>query len=201
MRSLAFLAAALLCAVAQGATAPLSCTDSAGNVFAFTPAVTTPPPPPPATSWGYYNGQMNWAGDFSYSAKINYLDTSAAPLSGKADIAVTLTGQWGAWQPYMSASFSYPTTGYTSLTFALKPTVSGQKWNVYFTGVGDVALPSTCGQNVLSYGPAPVVGKWATYTVPLSALCVAGKNVYKFAIQDQTGLSKNTFYVDNVGFQ
>jgi hypothetical protein len=51
------------------------------------------------------------------------------------------------------------------------------------------------------YGPAPVVGKWATYTVPLSDLGVLGTMIYKFCIQDQTGLSNVAWYVDNVGFE
>jgi hypothetical protein len=84
------------------------------------------------------------------------------------------------------------------LTFALKPTVANQKWNVYFVKVGDV--PVGIYLNVSNYGPAPVVGQWATYTVPLSDLGVLGTSIYKFCIQDQTGLSSNSWYVDNVGF-
>jgi hypothetical protein len=30
---------------------------------------------------------------------------------------------------------------------------------------------------------------------------VFNTSVYKFAIQDQTGLGHNTFYLDNVGFE
>jgi len=156
--------------------------------------------PPAGTSWGYYNGVYSWAGDFSYSATPNYADTAGGPLSGPADIAVTLTGPFGAWQPYMASSFSWPSTGYTKLTFALKPTVPGQQWSSQFVGVGDVALPSNCSVNVLNYGPAPVAGQWATYTIPLADMCVLNQSLYKFAIQDQTGLSSNVWYVDNVGF-
>jgi hypothetical protein len=51
------------------------------------------------------------------------------------------------------------------------------------------------------YGPAPVVGKWATYTIPLADLGVLGTSIYKFCIHDQTGLSNISWYVDNVGFE
>jgi hypothetical protein len=62
--------------------------------------------------------------------------------------------------------------------------------------------------NPANYGPAPVVGKWATYKIPLSAVLtqyasgspVFETSVYKFGIQDQTGLGSNVWYVDNVGF-
>ena len=74
-------------------------------------------------------------------------------------------------------------------------------WEVVSTTqekVGDV--PVGIYLNVTDYGPAPVPGKWATYTVPLSDLGVLGTSIYKFCIQDQSGLSSNTWYIDNVGF-
>ncbi len=158
----------------------------------------TPTPPPAGTAWGYYNGAWTWAGDFNNQATANYASTATPALSGSKVIAITLKAAWGEWLPYMSSSFSYPTTGYTKLTLALKPTQAGQKWNIYFVGIGDVDLH--CGQDLLRYGPAPVVGQWGVYTVPLADLCVLGKNVYKFGLQDQTGKSVNTWYVDNAGF-
>lgn len=168
------------------------------------PVVSSPPPvtaPPVAgTSWVYYDGTMDWPGDYSFSAQANYSDTSGGPLSGAHDVKVTLTGPWGGWLPY-AKNWDYNTGTHKNLTFALKPTVENQQWNLYFIAVGDHPLPNSCTVNVRNYGPAPVPGKWATYTVPLSTLCVADKSVYKFAIHDQTGLAENVWYVDNVGFQ
>jgi hypothetical protein len=78
--------------------------------------------------------------------------------------------------------------------------------------VGDHLILNASGNaevvNVANYGPAPVVGKWATYKIPLSAVltqhssgsAVLVTGVYKFAIQDQSGQSRNTWYVDNIGF-
>ena len=80
----------------------------------------------------------------------------------------------------------------------LKPTVANQSWSVYFVKVGDI--PVGISIDVAHYGPAPVAGKWNTYTVPLVDLGVLGTTIYKFAIQDKTGLSNNTWDVDNVGF-
>ena len=76
--------------------------------------------------------------------------------------------------------------------------MANQKWNVYFVKIHDV--PVGVQIDPANYGPAPVVGQWATYTVPLADLGVQGKSIYKFCIHDQTGLSSNVWYVDNVGF-
>ena len=38
------------------------------------------------------------------------------------------------------------------------------------------------------------------YTIPLGDIGVAKTKIYKFAMQDQTGLSNNVFYVDDVAF-
>lgn len=169
----------------------------------------TTPPPPPGTFWIYYNGIFTWAGDFSYAAKINYEDTTGVPLSGHFDIAMT-TSSWGAWQPYgcngtgnpapeCKAVFSFDSAGYTKLTFALKPSYAGARYQVQFVGVGDVQL--NCSKSLTNtYGPTPQQGVWAVYTIPLSDLCVGGGiNIYKFAIQDESGKSGVTTYVDNVG--
>lgn len=164
-----------------------------------TPPVSPSPPVTAGTSWVFFNGSFDWPGDFSFSATADYRDTSGDPLSGSYDTKVTLTGPWGGWLPY-AHNFVFNDAGYKHLTFSLKPTVDNQAWHLYFVAEGDHALPNDCTVNVLDYGPAPVAGKWATYTVPLSALCVANTSVYKFAIQDQTGLAENTWYVDNVGF-
>ncbi|HWS66400.1 MAG TPA: hypothetical protein VN325_26855 [Steroidobacteraceae bacterium] len=164
------------------------------------PAPTPTPTPTPVagTSWVYYNGVFDWPGDYSFVASPNYADTSGAPLSGPHDIKVTLTSAWGGWLPY-AKNWSFNSNGYTKLTFALKPTVVNQKWNLYFVKVGDI--PVGISVDPSKYGPAPVVGKWATYTVPLSDLGVLGTMIYKFCIQDQTGLSNVAWYVDNVGFE
>jgi hypothetical protein len=157
----------------------------------------TTTPPPPGTSWVYYDGVFDWPGDYSFVATPDYADASGGPLSGPYDIKVTLEGAWGGWLPY-AKNWDFNSAGYTKLTFALKPTVANQVWQVYFVKVGDV--PVGIYLDVTKYGPAPVPGKWATYTVPLSDLGVLGTSIYKFCIQDLTGLSRNTWYVDNVGF-
>jgi hypothetical protein len=38
------------------------------------------------------------------------------------------------------------------------------------------------------------------YTIPLADIGVAKTKIYKFAIQDKTGLKSNVFYVNDVKF-
>jgi hypothetical protein len=153
------------------------------------------------TSWVYYDGAFDWAGDYSYSAYADYKDTSGEPRSGVHDIKVSVTSAWGGWAP-VPRNGDFDAQPYNSLTVALKPTRANQKWQIYVQNKNGASLASSCTRDVAEYGPAPEAGVWATYTIPLSALCVSGDTaVGKFVIEDRTGLSDNTWYVDNIGFE
>jgi hypothetical protein len=180
-------------------TYTIDCAGSGGKAQASaTVAVNGSGTPPAAgTSWVYYNGLFDWPGDYSFVAKANYHDKQGAPLSGKEDVKITLQAAYGGWLPY-AQNWSFNSAPYKKLTFSLKPTVANQHWSVYFVKVGDI--PVGISIDVAQYGPTPVAGQWNTYTVPLADLGVLGTTIYKFAIQDKTGLSNNTWYVDNVGF-
>jgi hypothetical protein len=179
------------------------------------PPVTPPPPPTKAAFWVYHNGVFNWGGDYSSAAVPNYFSTAGEPESGSFDIALTLTGQWGIWAPYAGGTvpmWDFDSTGYNYITLDLKPTVANQVWQFYFMQVHDVQIIGANGKqimiNIANYGPAPVVGKWATYKIPLSVVLTqysSGKpvyetGIYKFGLQDETNLASNTYYIDNVGF-
>jgi hypothetical protein len=180
-------------------TYTLDCTGSGGKaqVSATVTVNGSGRPPATGTSWVYYNGLFDWPGDYSFMAKADYHDKTGAPMSGKEDVKVTLKAAYGGWLPY-AQNWSFNSAPYKKLTFALKPTVANQQWSLYFVKVGDI--PVGISVDVTQFGPAPVVGQWNTYTVPLVDLGVLGTTIYKFAIQDKTGLSNNTWYVDNVGF-
>ena len=147
--------------------------------------------------WVYHDGVFAWPGDYSYVATPDYRDTSGVPLSGKYDVKVTVTSQWGGWQPF-ATNWDFDTKPYKYLRFALKPTRPNQTAQVYFMLVGDKPVGKTV--DVFKYGPAPVVGQWNLYTIPLADIGVSKTNIYIFAIQDQTGLANNIFYVDDVAF-
>jgi hypothetical protein len=150
-----------------------------------------------AVFWVYHNGEFAWPGDYSFVATPDYRDKSGAPLNGKYDIKVTLTSAWGGWQPF-ATNWVFDTTPYAYLRFALKPTVANQQAAVYFMLVGD--KPVGVALDPFKYGPPPVAGQWATYTIPLVDIGVAKTKIYKFAIQDKTGRSDNVFYINDVAF-
>lgn len=151
------------------------------------------------TAWVYYNGVFNWPGDWSWNATPNYQDTAGGPIEGPYDIAVTITGPWGGWQPYAPGN-TLDTTLYKYIIFSIKATQANQWWSVFFHSAGDT--PDGNSVNASTYGPsgASVVGQWVTYKIPLSAFGLTDTNVLKFAIADGTGVNSNLFYVDNVGF-
>jgi hypothetical protein len=150
-----------------------------------------------ATFWVYHDGVFAWPGDYSFVAVPDYRDTTGVPLSGKYDVKVTVTSPWGGWQPF-ATNWVFDTTPYKYLRFALKPTVANQTAQVYFMLVGD--KPVGQGVDPFKYGPAPVAGQWNVYTIPLADIGVAKTKIYKFAIQDKTGLASNVFYIDDVAF-
>jgi hypothetical protein len=176
-----------------------TCTDSKGNTLSatYTAAPVVTPPPSSSTSWVYSAGTFNWAGDWSFSASANYKDTSGGGIP--YDIAIKVTGQYGGWQPY-APNKSFDLTPYSALTFALKPTQPNQQLQVYFMKVGDVPVGTPVNPLQGKYGPAPQVGVWTTYKIPLADFGVTGITILKFAIQDETGKASNTFYLTDVGF-
>jgi hypothetical protein len=161
---------------------------------------------PAGTAWVYYNGVFNWGGDWSFAATPNYKDTSGAPIEGAYDIEVT-SQTWGGWQPYVSAncqsniSTCFDTTPYSYIVFSAKPTVANQTFLVDFLSSGDT--PDGTGVQTASYcsgGSNPAVGVWETCKIPLSAFKLTDLIILKFGLSDQTGLSSNHWYLDNVGF-
>jgi hypothetical protein len=163
------------------------------------------------TSWVYEDGTLDWPGDYSAGVSVNYADSTGDPLSGAYDIRIALTQSWGLWQPY-ALNWDFNLSGYNYLIISLKPTVANQSWRIYSMKVGDKTVINSSGggenASINNYGPAPQPGVWASYKIPLSAFLtdytsgtpVLLQAMYKFAIQDTTGLSGNTWYVDNVGF-
>jgi hypothetical protein len=161
-----------------------------------------------ATLWVYYNGVMNWGGDWSWSVNsINYKDTAGGPLTGSYDIAVS-TQKSGGWQPFLNAncqsnlSLCFNTTPYKYLIFSAKPTVANQVFASGFMSSGDTP-DGIMIEDISQYcsgGSNPAVGQWESCKIPLAAYQLTDLTILKFSIQDVTQLASNTWYVDNVGF-
>jgi len=163
--------------------------------------------PAGSTLWVYYNGVFNWGGDWSFAATVSYLDVTGGPLTGLFDVMVT-SQQWGGWQPFVSGncqsdiSQCFNTTPYKYLIFSAKPTVANQTFNVGFMSSGDTPDGTTVSDaaSYCSGGGNPAVGQWESCKIPLSVFGLTDTTILKFWIADQSGLSSNHWYLDNVGF-
>jgi len=163
--------------------------------------------PSGSTLWVYYNGVFNWGGDWSFAASANYKDTAGVPIEGPYDVEIT-GQQYGGWQPYVSANCQssiascFITTPYKYLVFSAKPTVANQIFGSAVLSAGDTP-DGTFLQDLSAYcsgGSNPPVGQWESCKVPLSAYSLTDLTILKFSISDQTGVSSNHYYLDNVGF-
>jgi len=99
-------------------------------------------------------------------------------------------------QPF-ATNWVFDTTPYNYLRFALKPTVANQTAQVYFMLVGDKPVVRA---SIRSIRPGAGGGAVERVHHPIGRHRVAKTKIYKFAIQDQTGLASNVFYVDDVAF-
>lgn len=184
-------------------TPPVTCTAPAvlQNGVCTTPVATLPAS---GVFWVYQNGQFNWTSHFSFNGTPNLADTSGKPVGGKADIAFTLATPFGGYQPYLAGGFD--TSKYKYLTYSIKPTVANQIIATGFAANNDAADGPPGGVNVVApgltkYGPAPVVGQWATYKIPLADFGLTNPLVLKFSIADGSGdPAGSIIYFDNIGF-
>jgi len=129
------------------------------------------------TFWVYYNGTYNWGdgGTNDYSdVTANYKDTAGNPESGAYDISISSNVSGGYYQPFSggtaSPEYAAEIGAFKYMILDLKPTIANQKWQLNIISrlpQGDVynnapvELPG-------NYGPAPVVGVWGHYKVPLN---------------------------------
>jgi hypothetical protein len=180
------------------------------TTIAVPAAPVVPPVTPPASteSWVFNAGKLIWGGDWSYACTINYADTANPAPDGTPSIAVTLTGAWGGWQPYISAGCQtsigecFNTAGFNYITFLAKPRIANQKFKMAILSSGDTS-DGTALYDLGPYnasGDNPPVGVWTAYKVPLSIFALTNPIILKFSIGDQTGLAANSWNFAAVGF-
>ncbi len=149
--------------------------------------------------WVYRDGSFNWAGDYSWEARIDYRDQHGMPPGHRYDIAVTITGRWGGFQPFAPGK-RFDVSRYKYLVYSLKPTMDNQVFATGFAALNDVPDGKPVTVSGPPYGPIPVAGRWATYRIPLGEFALSNPIIQKFAIADGSGRANNLFYVDDVGF-
>jgi hypothetical protein len=139
-----------------------------------------------------YNGSLasGWQ-DWSYTDTDNLSATS--PVHGEShSISVTITGAWGAFVAYHP---DFDISAFNFLSFWLNGgSNGGQNLQIYAT----LGSPYTV-QNQRYYLSVPAVNTWRQYIVSLDSIGVAGAtNFTGFAIQDSTGSTEPTFYLDDI---
>jgi hypothetical protein len=182
-----------------------------------TPPVVTPPVITPPLPTGqiphldyiiYQNGSGALLQDDSWAMRsVDYADTIGRPMGGTADLAATIDGPNGGWQPLFvpnGATSFLDLTPYQYLLMSIKPTTDGANYWVGFAGNKDTADGNqiqVAGPGMTAYGPAPVKGQWANYKIPLSAFKLAdAKAVFKVGIACGNFPGGTTSYFDSVGF-
>ncbi|MDB6104061.1 MAG: hypothetical protein JWO52_4060 [Gammaproteobacteria bacterium] len=137
------------------------------------------PAPADCQFWFYRGGTqyaVNAAADLSFGmnpSHCDYADTTLTPPTGTADIACTITGTGAGLQvpAYSPGTWIYGMEcgAFNYFNVTCKPINSSQTWNFAYHSrgtVGDIGVPHIV-LNLLSYGPAPVAGQWAKYTIPM----------------------------------
>ena len=141
----------------------------------------------------YDDARENGWDDWGW-AVLNYANPSPVH-SGNDSISVTISAAWAGIQLYHA---DIDASSYSSVSFWLNGGDSGgQRLQMY----GLVHINGT--NNWAQSGRYPlstlVATNWQQFTVPLSALGVAGSNNFTgFVIQDATGGTQPTFYADDI---
>jgi hypothetical protein len=132
--------------------------------------------------------QNSWA-DWSYTATRNFSYSGTNVHTGTKAISVTITNAWGALSLEHSPMDS---SVFTNLTFWINGgTSGGQQLKIYaeVTGVTESSV------NL----PTLAANTWQQLTFSLAALGVEGQpNFTRFSIQDRSGATEPTFYVDDI---
>jgi len=172
----------------------------AGTASSPPPPPTSPPPPPPPPPTGGITvfgdslaaGWQNW----SWSSTINFSNTNPV-YAGTASIAFTATGPWGGL--YLHTDTAVDTTSVSTLSFAVRASQTGQKYQVALYDANNQLLKATVPLG--NYGGDPPPDTWKVYAIPLADLNGAGKLVKGILIQEALGQAQPALYVDELGFR
>lgn len=128
----------------------------------------------------------NWSWKSSinlFNTSVKYSDTNA--ISFKPD---------GYGALYLHTGSSVDTKLYSSIQLRLNAGSDNQKLQVVFYDSNNNALSNK--YNLSDFGGQPVAGKWMEYNIPLSKSGVS--SIKGFAIQDISGTTESTNYIDNI---
>lgn len=136
------------------------------------------------------SGWLNW----SWNSNVD-LNTTNPVYQGSHAVSFTPTGGYGGF--YIHSEQGIDTSPYLALTFAARANETGGKYAVGVYDANNQMLHSPVALD--SYGGQPVTGSWKVYTVPLQDLNASGKTIKGIMIQDVTGSTGKTIYLDEIG--
>jgi hypothetical protein len=149
-------------------------------------------PAPIPASLSVYDDSLHWD-NWSWGTSINTANTSPI-YSGSRSMAVTYNNAWAGLSFHSSG---LNTSSLSHLHFAIA--MGGRPLsNISVTLYGSADNPlTTLDPTDYATGGAH---DWFTVSIPLSDLGAANSTVSRVAIQDNTGTTQPTFYVDELGF-
>lgn len=205
----------------QLSTAELAALNAGQSVSILSPIVVVTPPPTVADAVVLSAGKFYWSGNFNYGGLVETDGVSFAGLVCSEFLA-TASGGGGGWLPHRDIGAvpqpgHFDTTGYEFLQLTLAPTRPGQAWQGVVPDVPntptatDHPVPGANSVNINDFGPAPVVGQFSTYKIPLHAggyNMPPGVIIWKFGVQDQINSSgsdpalghDNIWYISDARF-
>ncbi len=134
--------------------------------------------------------------DWSWGSTVDF--ASANAYTGSQAISWTSDQAWGGFFIHTTNGVPFDSTGYDSITFALKPTQTGQPIEVQLYDVNDKEIGSPV--NISAYGGDPTPGVYKVYTIPLSVLGGTNRQINAFHLQNVTNNPQPPMYIDRVGF-
>jgi hypothetical protein len=162
---------------------------------AATPTPTTPPPSPtpvPAANTAVFDDSLRWS-NYSWKTTVNTGVTS--PLySGTRSLGVTHTSGWAGLSLYRS---SFSTAPYTHVEFAIRPgSMALSSIDVSLYDVGNDIIRRV---NPANFAVAHPNG-WYHVSIPLSELGGVDTVINRVQLQEATGRSQPTYYLDEFRF-
>ncbi len=133
----------------------------------------------------------NWR-NWSWSSTVE--SGGGNPYAGSRAISWRVDKPWGGL--YLHSDELVATTDATSLTFALRASVSEQRVTVSLYGDGNQQLAKP--QPLSQLGGEPPAGSWKLYNIPLTELSAAGKMISGVLLQDGKGTSQPIILVDEI---
>lgn len=154
---------------------PIPTVNAAGNAVFYNDALS--------------NGWVNW----SWGSLVDF--GSANAFSGSRAIAFTPNSGWAGL--YLHNDTAIDANLYKYLNFAAKATATSQKFSVGLYDAKNKPLGSFL--PLSNYGDF-IGGVWKSFSIPLVDLKASGKFIKGIVLQEATGQSQSTLYIDDVVF-